>query len=213
MKTPPTINMYCGDELVQVVGPDAPLATPKKMWKTGNGCIDHILNEGHFQPMMESPELPKCRENWRTQLRAACLTPPADAELSSAFHTRWHVCHSRLRELVDDDDLMFDLMWAWLPKYDGPDQTLYRGESIDRFQAENIGSAWSPNEKTATMFARGPNAVGQGGMILRATVPAALIIAGPSKHSADWLGESEFSVDTRKLTGIETIARFPSSGR
>ena len=139
MKTPPTNNVYFGDELVQVVGPDAPLATPKKMWKTGNGCIAHILNEGHFQPMMESPELPKHRENWRTQLTAACLTPPADAELSSSFHTQWHVCHHFLRELVDDDDLLIDLLWVWLPRYQGPNLVLYRGENIDRFDAGRIG--------------------------------------------------------------------------
>lgn len=205
MLKPPKFILQFGDKAVEWPPATAP-AKPK--WKTGYSCIDHILNEGQFNPLMASERLARNRSKWRRQLAIAAKTPPATQELSEAFHTQWHVCHSRLRELVDDDNLLFELMWSWLPRYNGPDLVLYRGENIDRFQAGRVGSAWSDKRKTAEMFAGGLNAAGQGGLLLQATVPASLIIAGPSDHSLS-MGESEFSVDTRKLTGIATIATFP----
>lgn len=202
-----TIKIAYGDELIEF---DTGFATTdSEQWNTGNDCIDHILNGGLFNPLLEDPALPTIREHWRSQLRAAIPTPPDTDELLDCFHTQWHVCHHFLRELVDDDDLLLDFMWAWLPKYVGPDQVLYRGENIDRFHAGKIGSAWTDKEEMADMFGGGLNAVGQGGLILRANVPASLIIAGPSKHSAEWLGENEFTVDPRTLTGVVTVATFP----
>lgn len=181
---------------------------PKK-WSTGNECIDHILNEGLFNPLLENPSLPKIRDHWRTQLKAAISSPPATDELLKAFHTQWHVCHHRLRELIDDENILVDFMRAWLPKYDGPSQTLYRGENIDRFEANRIGSAWSDKQETAEMFARGLNAMGKGGVVLRIQAQPSDIIAGPSKHSSEWLRENEFTVDTRQLTGIVPVGKFP----
>jgi hypothetical protein len=120
---------------------------------------------------------------------------------------QWHVCHHFLRELVDDDDLLIDMLWVWLPRYVGPDLVLYRGENIDRFEAGRIGTAWTGKQATAEMFAGGLNAVGKGGVVLRVTAPSTAIIAGPSKHSL-YLGESEFTIDIGKLGAIDTIAHF-----
>src|SRR6218665_171457 len=77
--------------------------------------------------------------------------------------------------------------------------------------AGGIGTAWRDKLETADMFAQGLNAVGKGGVILRTLAPAAAIIAGPSWHSAQWLGESEFPVDTAKLGKIQAVARFKPS--
>jgi hypothetical protein len=208
MTTTPTFNVWFGDKVVQFPPKEA---AAKPHWATGNACIDHILNGGYFEPLMKIDELPETRSRWRTQLRAAIQTRPSTPEILSDFHTQWHVCHSRLRELVDDDDLLFEFMWAWLPPYTGPDMVLYRGENIDRLQAGKLGSAWSDKEETARRFAQGHNAFDLGGAVLRAVVPASLIIAGPSQHSIG-MDESEFSVDTRRLASmanIESIATYP----
>jgi len=194
-----------GDELASFIPFPA-----KKRWSTGNQCIDHILNEGRFNPLLESPDLPEIRDMWRGRLRSAIQTPPDTPELSAAFHTQWHVCHHRLRELVEDDDLLLDAAWVWLPRYAGPGLDLYRGENIDRFDAGRIGSAWSDKMETARKFAIGLNAVGKGGVILQAAVPASAIIAGPSVHSL-YLGESEFTIDPRRLGLVSIVARFPPS--
>lgn len=61
------------------------------------------------------------------------------------------------------------------------------------------------------MFASGLNAVGKGGVLLRAAIPASAIIAGPSKHSAEWIRENEFTVDTRNLGPVTELGRFPPS--
>ena len=87
---------------------------------------------------------------------------------------------------------------------------LYRGENINRFEAGRIGTAWSDKRETAEMFAGGLNAIGKGGVVLLATVSASMIIAGPSKHSL-YLGESEFTIDIRKIEGFEAIHTFPPS--
>lgn len=201
-----TITVSFGGELVEL-----PWAAAKKKWRVGNACIEHVLNEWHFVPLIQSVDLPDIRAEWRRQLAVAVNTPPSTQELSMAFHTQWHVCHHRLRELVDDDALLLDLAWTWLPRYEGPGLELYRGENIDHFEAGRIGSAWSDKLATAELFARSQNNSGKGGVVLRATVPASAIIAGPSAHSQR-MDESEFTVDTRKLGSAAALTRFPPSG-
>lgn len=170
--------------------------------------LRNMLSGQEFMPLIRSTERSRHRTEWREFLRAIQASPPSSAALAEAFHTQWHVCHHRLRELVEDDGLLLDVAWVWLPRYEGPGRELYRGENIDRFEEGRIGSAWSDNQETASMFASGLNAVGKGGVVLRVHAPAEVIIAGPSKHSL-YLGESEFTVDTRKLPQISTVAHLP----
>lgn len=160
--------------------------------------------------MIRSAERTRYRTEWRGFLRSLASLPPSSIELAEAFHTQWHVCHHFLRELVDDDDLLLDVAWVWLPRYQGPSLDLFRGENIDRFDAGRVGSAWSDRREMAEVFASGLNAIGQGGAILYSKVPAASIIAGPSAHSL-YLEESEFTIDTRKLEHITVVARFAPS--
>ncbi|MGN6260293.1 MAG: hypothetical protein ACTHNO_06120 [Ralstonia sp.] len=133
---------------------------------------------------------------------------PKDHAIAERFHTQWHVSHHFIRELVDDDELLMDVAWTWLPRYKGPEMVLYRGENIDRLDRDRIGSAWSSKEETACMFARGLNAVGKGGVVLETTAPPEAIIAGPSSHSV-WLGEHEFTVDRRRLVEVKRKCHFP----
>lgn len=103
------------------------------------------------------------------------------------------------------------MLRAWLPRYEGPDLILYRDESIDRFENGRIGTAWSDKQETAELFAQGLNCVGKGGLILRTLAPTTAIIAGPSRHSTQWLGECEFTVDPGQLGCITAITRFQPS--
>lgn len=170
--------------------------------------LGHILSGKEFGPFLRSSERPKHEAEWHDLIRDLARLPPSSEKLAERFHTQWHVCHHYLRELVGDDDLLIDMLWVWLPRYQGPDLVLYRGENIDRFETGRIGTAWSDKQETAEMFACGLNAGGGGGVVLRANVPASAIITGPSWHSSQWLGENEFTLDTRKLVGIEAIVRF-----
>lgn len=172
--------------------------------------LRHILNGESFRPMIASSERGTHRERWRNDFRDMIRQSPSE-ELKERFHTQWHVCHHFVRELVEDDGLLLDLLWVWLPRYTGEDLVLYRGENVDRFEAWSLGSAWTDKQKIAEMFARGLNAVGGGGLLLRAAIPNSIIIAGPTRHSSEWLGENEFTIDTRKLVTVEIIDRFPPS--
>lgn len=172
--------------------------------------LGHVLSGKQFGPLIRSPDRAKHQAHWRAFIRDLTRLPPSSEQLVERFHTQWHVCHHFLRELVDDDGLIIDMLWVWLPRYRGPDLVLYRGENIDRFEAGRIGTAWSDKQETAEMFAGGLNAIGKGGVVLWATVPASAIIAAPSKHSL-YLGESEFTIDIRKVTEFETVHTSPPS--
>ena len=172
--------------------------------------LSHILDGKHYGPMLRSPALAQHRDEWRSLFHSLIACPPNDLEIAERFHTQWHVSHHFIRELVEDDDLLLDALWVWLPRYQGPAMLLYRGENIDRFECSKIGTAWSDNEETARMFARGLNAIGKGGLLLRTLAPSTSIIAGPSEHSR-YLGETEFSIDNRKLGAIDVVVRFPPS--
>ncbi len=170
--------------------------------------LRNMLAGQAFITLIRSPERSRHRADWREFLRAIQAAPPSSAALAEAFHTQWHVCHHRLRELVEDDELLLDVAWVWLPRYVGADLELYRGENIDHFEVGRIGSAWSDKRETASVFASGLNAVGKGGVVLRVHAPVEAIIAGPSRHSL-YLGESEFTVDTRRLGPVLPIECFP----
>jgi hypothetical protein len=170
--------------------------------------LDHVLDGGLYRPLLESPDVEQHRERWRAFFKELAACPPKDSTIAERFHTKWHESHHFIRELVADDDLMIDVMWVWLPRYHGPSMLLYRGENIDRFEGCRIGTAWTDQLETARMFASGLNAMGKGGVILRAEAPAEAIIAGPSDHSANWLRENEFTVDPRKLARIDIVERF-----
>lgn len=169
--------------------------------------FDYVLEGNPYGPLLDSLDLEKHRGEWRQLFRRLITCPPLNDAISERFHTKWHVSHHYIRELIADDALLTDMLWVWLPRYSGPGLLLYRGENIDRFERGAIGSAWTDQKETARMFASGLNAEGKGGVILQVQAPAEAIIAGPSKHS-DWLGESEFTVDWRSLGKIEQLHQF-----
>jgi hypothetical protein len=172
--------------------------------------LRHILEGKEYMPLIRSRDVNKHRARWRALIRDLSACPPKEPETADSFHTQWHVSGHRIRELVADDELLMDMLWVWLPRYEGPHLVLYRGENRDRFQDGRIGTAWSDQRETARMFASGLNNTGEGGVILSVVAPSDAIIAGPSGHSANWLREREFSVDWRKLdkSRIEQIQLF-----
>ncbi len=125
------------------------------------------------------------------------------------LHLEWTVRGHRIRTAIADDARLIDLLRAGLPPYSGGSQKLFRGENIDRWKNGQLGLSWSPSKTTAVMFARGLNAVSQGGILLQAEVSPSAIIAGPSDHSR-YLNEIEFTVDPGKLDRIAVVQIFGS---
>lgn len=170
--------------------------------------LEEFLAGPLFAPLLESPERGKHRDRWRQFVRELQVLPPSSHEVAAKFHVQWHVCHHFLRQLVDDDEALLDALPVWLPAYVGGGLTLYRGENSERFEQGKLGWAWSTQQKTAITFASGLNAFASGGLLLRAEVDATAVIAGPSMHSTR-IDEHEFTVDPRKVSSVNVIARFP----
>ena len=171
--------------------------------------LNHVLNDGEFLPLINSPTMAAHRAEWRALIAEHAKRPPASSSEAENFHNHWHVCHHYLRKLVADETAVLNMLWVWLPRYKGSDLVLYRGENWDRLEAGQLGIAWTDAIETARIFAKGLNATGKGGALVRAEAPASAIIAGPSTHSV-YLGESEFTVDPRNLIATEVLERFPA---
>lgn len=173
--------------------------------------LNHILDGREYRPMLNGSNLEKHREDWRNLMRELIACPPKNVPiLVEKFHTQWHVSHHYIRQLVNDDNLITEMLWSWLPRYSGPPLLLYRGENRDRYEGRMLGSAWTDKKEIARMFASGLNSCGSGGVILSTMAPSDAIIAAPSKHSI-YLGEREFSLDVRRLLEITPIEYFPKS--
>lgn len=172
--------------------------------------LSYILDGKTFGPILKGPNVDRHREEWRRLMRELIACAPKDTAIANCFHTQWHVSHHYIRILIDDDELLMNMLWVWLPRYEGPDLLLYRGENIDRLERGVIGTAWSNRENTALMFVSGLNAIGKGGVIIDTTAPAEAIIAGPSVHSRR-LNEHEYTVDRRRLGNISNQCYFPPS--
>ncbi|WP_223448227.1 hypothetical protein [Pseudomonas sp. BF-R-19] len=169
--------------------------------------LSHILNGNEYGPLLNGPDVARHRSEWRAFIRDLAACAPTNSVLVDRFHTQWHVGHHHIRALVDDDDLLMDMLWKWLPRYNGSELLLYRGENLDRFELGRIGTAWTDKESVAKMFASGLNAEGRGGVILETTGTANSIIAGPSAHSI-YLREYEYTLDRRRLSTISLKCHF-----
>lgn len=137
---------------------------------------------------------------------AACKqqTQPPIAD----FDIYWIVAGHRIREQVENDRLLCELLRHSLPKYEGEPVILFRGENIGRWKSGLVGFAWTEQVEVARMFGRGLNATHTGGVLLRATFEPGSIISGPNKHSK-YLVETQFTVDPVSIQGVKEIEVFP----
>lgn len=145
--------------------------------------------------------------HWPTICAQMCAEPPI-GELSTLLRSSWTEYGRRVREDTGNDALLARALRAWLPKYLGPDMVLFRGESVERYQAGRLGFCWTPQRETAEMFGSGLQAdfLG-GGCLLSCAVPAEAVIAPPDDHSR-WLGEEEYVVDPTMLRDVVLVTRY-----
>ena len=128
-----------------------------------------------------------------------------------AVHLAWTVNAGHLRNKIRDDSLIVRVLEFALPKYQGDDMLLYRGECKDLFDRGLIGFCWTPHRAVAECFARGLNALESGGVLLRSRIPAEAILAGPHAHSSDYLRETEYTCDPAKIVTIDVLQHFPKA--
>lgn len=129
-------------------------------------------------------------------------------EIQEAFHLLWIEKGHFLREKMDDDKKLVELLKKLLPIYSGEGMVLYRGENIQRYQANKIGFCWTTDIDVARKFASGLNAYKSGGFLLCAEVESSKILAGLHPHSI-YLGESEMTVNPFHIKNIKILETFP----
>jgi len=146
-------------------------------------------------------------KRWKQEAANLLDTESFPEDFISDFHSAWTQAAHHIRSQIGDDIQLSKLLWHVLPRYTGPDVKLYRGENIDRFKEGSIGFCWTPSVETASMFGRGLNATGIGGVLLSCKCKSEWIISAPNEHSVR-LGEKEHTVDPGKISGIKILSEY-----
>lgn len=123
------------------------------------------------------------------------------------FHTIWTVSGHHIRQQINDDIKLANLLRHVLPKYNGNTIMLFRGENQERWNKQQIGFCWTTNKETAQMFGRGLNSIHSGGLLIACNCERDWIISNPSKHSK-YLGESEYTVESKLLKDIKILSQY-----
>ncbi len=154
------------------------------------------------------PEIESC-QMWAPLLKALADTGRPKDSVGRGFHTLWTVRGHRIREQVANDSILPNVLRALLPSYGGGPLQLFRGENLGRWNRKKLGFSWTTHEDVARMFARGLNAMCEGGGALLTTFATVDdIIAGPGQHSI-YLGEYEYVVDWQSLNDVCCLDTFP----
>ncbi|GAN81475.1 hypothetical protein [Acidocella aminolytica] len=135
---------------------------------------------------------------------------PLSLAVKIILHSLWIERGHFIRSCLNDDDMLADFLWRSLPLYSGGGRELYRGEAVKRWIQGRVGFCWTDKLEIAEMFAKGYNALEpDGGVVLKTFCPKEAIISEPNNHSR-WLGENEYTVDSRRCHTIEEICRYPA---
>jgi hypothetical protein len=153
----------------------------------------------------ELREVTKARR-WREVVESLLANSSPSIDLGD-FGTYWIEGGHRIRKQVGDDRALVNFLRLLLAPYSGGPVALYRGENQDRLVAGALGFAWTSNAEVAEMFAAGLNAIGSGGVLLRATLDAPAIISGPNAHS-HYLGEEQFTIDPFCVARVEQVSFY-----
>ena len=160
------------------------------------------------QEFFEKLNLITERSEWLESSRDFIDSPHLDETHRLVFHQCWTIFGHRIREQVNDDELLLGLLRCMFPVRSFSQLTLYRGENLDRLNSGRVGFCWTTDISIADMFAKGLNSICSGGATLKHTFPGSAILAGPSPHST-YLGESEYTVNTKGLEVFEVVSYFP----
>lgn len=130
--------------------------------------------------------------------------------MKNEFHLIWVERGHFIRNSINNDTQLLQLLRLLLPPYTGEGMILYRGENIERYNAGRIGFCWTPQQDKAKEFARGLNSYKFGGVLLRAWFSKKAVLAGIHPHS-QYLGEYEITVDGSAAERIYAVEEFPPS--
>lgn len=147
---------------------------------------------------------------WKRLASQLLGLPPPSSETKNEFLSQWIVAGHHIREQIGDDEVLRRLLKHTLPSYTGGSLVLFRGESLQRFELNRVGFAWTTDIEIAKMFARGLNSTPVGGVLLKGQFESDAVICSPSDHSVR-LGEVQYTVDPLLGRNIVIVETYPSA--
>jgi hypothetical protein len=144
---------------------------------------------------------------WKSRTLLLLNGQPPQPEITGHFGTYWIEGGHHIREQIADDRVLVCLLRHMLPPYEGSALTLFRGGNLERWEAGQVGLAWTTDIDVARMFGRGLNSVRSGGVLLKGHFEPEAIIAGPNGHSC-YLGEGQYTVDPSYAANIILVEKF-----
>ncbi|MGA8650988.1 MAG: hypothetical protein WB677_10240 [Xanthobacteraceae bacterium] len=183
--------------------------------KAGIDAFIHAVetdDDASFDTAMEALRWhPDRRLGWRQIVRRISTVHP---NFRIWFAHFWKKDGEALRDAVDDDLVLIDLLRCLLPPYTGPAVELFRGDYASNRRHRTYGVAWSSDRSIATDFATNRIRLmpGKKSVLLRTLAPPAAIICSPHElgvaaHSV----EAEYIVDRRRLNGVTVLERFTTA--
>lgn len=146
----------------------------------------------------------------RWALRKASKVVQVDSKIKEACLKVWIAYGDHLRQEVNDDLLLIRALRVFLPRYDGPARTLYRGESAYNWKRRTYGLSWSSRLDVADHYGKtGMYRTFDGGsVVLEVQANQDAIICAPLNHDNRYC-EDEYLVDRLKLVGVKVLHRYP----
>lgn len=144
---------------------------------------------------------------WPEVMRGMTRLKAVPAWLSELWHGSHLQDGEHMRDVVGDLTLADAYRRIFQP-YQGPAQTIWRGESAWNRRRQTYGLSWTTSREVAEGFARARQEIYQGGtVLLRTEAPVEAII-----WESDDFGEAEVMVDRRRLGKVELVERYAFNG-
>jgi len=147
------------------------------------------------------------------QIRQACkvlMKCNASEEMRNEFALFWIENGDSIRNAVQNDLDLIEFLKVFLPRYEGPSITLYRGDSFFNRRRRTYGMSWTSSESIAESFAVRYGQTHTAGAVLLGTDCPASAIIWSAQQSGDPFEEQEFLVDRRRLGSVSVVKRFPA---
>ena len=196
----PTINFQ--------TSPDIPERTDASLWDRSHTV--HVFREAvlgksniDFEPIIDALDRLDCWEEAVSRLTEGRRSP--DLAAGRAVLSFWNTygLHSIPNGLREKLPCLVDALRFFLPRYEGPSMTLYRGELASRHSEGIIGISWTPILSTAQIFAHRRSGEGRGVVLKIEASPEMIVTA--LRHHSDWtltLEEDEYIVDPRLIGSV-----------
>jgi hypothetical protein len=148
--------------------------------------------------------------SWRPAMRRVSRLDGITRSFQEHFCSIWIANDDDIRDAINDDGTLLNALRVLLPRYEGGNVLLYRGDGFSNRCRRTYGMSWSASEAVADGFARGVWQEFVGGSVLLQTLaPAEAIISAPCFLGEDECDELEYVVDRRKLGKVNVLRRYP----